>query len=295
MVEREREFEGEHTREQVPASPLDAERVFAAENGSGGDNSGANDGGSGTRSPDRRPWQSSWVAKVGIAGLLAAVLYLATWGSRAPKPPDETVYPNWNSHVQVQQEVDNETAGIEGSLSLAKYVSTGGATAFVREILFGQKDCDTRTTRQLADALSKGDRDQARHVLKAAQQIPVPSDPEVGELVRDPVLTPGMEALLTQGAADMCHIYLYDSCDEDGDVVDIVLDNATFATVPITHKGATLSIPIPKGSSATVGLRGVRDGGGGITVACRTSDGDYFMRVMAVGEYQSLKVGLRAD
>ncbi len=237
------------------------------------------------------------VAKAGLVGLVVVVLYLATWGSRAPKPSDETVYPNWNTHVtQVVEEntKQNTLPGVaQGQLSSVKYVEKAGASSFVTEVALEAKDLDENTTQTLSDHLKQGDQAQAQEVLQAAQKIPVPSDPEIQKLVKEPTVTTGMADLFAKGDGELYRVFLYDSCAEDGDVVDVVIDGTTFATVPITHKGATLSVPIPRGGDVEVGLRGVRDGVGGITVACRTSSGDYFMQVMAEGQYQSIRMGAK--
>ena len=94
-----------------------------------------------------------------------------------------------------------------------------------------------------------------------------------------------MQQKILSGDTKFFHIYLYDCCDEDGDVVEVILNGEVFAVVPITHAGATLSVPVG-GSGTSVSLRGVRDGGGGITVACRTSQGDFFTKSMTPGETQ---------
>jgi hypothetical protein len=50
----------------------------------------------------------------------------------------------------------------------------------------------------------------------------------------------------------------------------------------------TVSVPVNNASPTKVSLRGIHDGGGGITVGCRTSMGDFFTRSMWEGEVQDL-------
>jgi len=108
--------------------------------------------------------------------------------------------------------------------------------------------------------------------------------PEISDGLRDEIL---------RGDAEFFHIFLYDSCDQDGDVVKVLLNGQPFAYVPITHAGATLSVPVSGATPTAIAIEGVYDGGGGITVACRTSQGDGFIRVMAPGEVRYLGIAGR--
>jgi hypothetical protein len=58
------------------------------------------------------------------------------------------------------------------------------------------------------------------------------------------------------------------------------------------HGGTTLSIPLQRGTNR-VTIRGVTDGGGGITLSFRTSRGEYFARAMQVGEAYPMEVVVR--
>jgi hypothetical protein len=103
-------------------------------------------------------------------------------------------------------------------------------------------------------------------------------------------LTPGMTEAVRGGDADYYHVFLFDSCAEDGDVVNLLIDGAPYAQIPITHAGTTLTVPLRGSGPQSVGLEGVHDGGGGITVACRTSQGEFFMKVMGVGEVSPIQI-----
>jgi hypothetical protein len=97
-----------------------------------------------------------------------------------------------------------------------------------------------------------------------------------------------MQMQLAHDTSRFYQIYLWDSCYEDGDIVDIFIDGHRFATVPITNGGTTLTVPVKNNGSTQIEVQGIRDGGGGITVACRTSQGEGFVRVLESGETQVL-------
>jgi len=61
--------------------------------------------------------------------------------------------------------------------------------------------------------------------------------------------------------------------------------------VPITNSGIILTLPLANRGTTQVSIRGIHDGGGGITVACETSQGTGFVRVLQVGESQSVSFG----
>lgn len=243
-------------------------------------------GPSGGAPQDVRPKPSGTsIAKYVGVGVLALAGILALF--RSPKPAmDETVHANWNQHVV---ELNDRFAN-QGQ-SVVKLVNAGGVATFGTQLEFGDRDRDDATTSTVQQALSQGDLAAAAAAVEAAQKIPpLPADAADTVQVRKPELTEGMREAIVNGDAQFFHVYLYDSCDEDGDVVDVIINGQLFATVPITNQGATLSVPVNTGAATNVEIRGVRDGFGGITVACRTSQGDYFMRCMMVGEVQPLAI-----
>ena len=95
------------------------------------------------------------------------------------------------------------------------------------------------------------------------------------------------------GAADAEHtgsssylLHLYDSCAEDGDEVEVLIGQRSLGIIPINHLGTNLTIPVYGNSPTSLTIRGVKDGGGGITIACRTSLGHGFVRSLEPGEEQ---------
>ena len=109
--------------------------------------------------------------------------------------------------------------------------------------------------------------------------------------MRPPILTADSElaTALKDGRKELYQIELFDCCHEDGDIVEVLVNGSSFATVPIMHGGTMLSIPLDRGNN-TVTVRGVKDGGGGVTLSFRTSRGDYFARYMDVGEEHTMGV-----
>ena len=131
----------------------------------------------------------------------------------------------------------------------------------------------------------------ANAALQAAQKMPSASqNPDVTppQIAADSELA----AALSDGRQELFQIELFDCCDEDGDIVEVIVNGTSFATVPIMHGGTMLSIPLQSGSN-TVTIRGVKDGGGGVTLSFRTSRGEYFARAMRVGEQYQMEVVVR--
>lgn len=245
----------------------------------GGDKRDAGGGGGRAPGPSKVSGMNPLVKWVGVGVVLAAAAF--AWFNKPTPPTDETKFPNWNQHVVKLNEQNP-----------VKEVSKGGVekvfAAAQTTIRVADADTDRATTDGVKAALAAGDMNKANELLRGAQKIPdVQMKEAQGQPLQQikPTITEGMKQQVLSGDdGRFVHIFLFDSCAEDGDVVDIVLNGAVFARVPITHKGATLSVPVSSASTTTIALRGVYDGGGGITVACRTSVGDYFGRAMGVGE-----------
>lgn len=231
--------------------------------------------------------------KRGLAAMAAAALL----GGAALMSPagDETTAPNW-SHVQAASAADQPM----------QWVGAGGTKTATDRVPLSDEDADAPTTAAIRQALLAGDTALADQRFREAQRIePAPPTalPDAADAhaataspapsALEPIeatLTTGMREEIRRGDARFFHIHLYDSCWDDGDVVEILLNGQPTFLVPISNSGATLSVPVSTTGVTVVAVRGVYDGGGGITVACRTSRGDGFVRVMAPGEVQPLGV-----
>ncbi|MCA9289481.1 MAG: hypothetical protein KDA25_00030 [Phycisphaerales bacterium] len=240
-----------------------------------------------------------------IAAGLAAVGWFAWTGTHPPASLDETQFPNWSAHVEpVTASYDPQ-----GSANL-RHVSPGGAISSVGSIGFGDADLDRETTGRIRAVLAGGgtpdeQASQAVAIMKAANPLPAITDPAALKSATEkakaigmtydvaapePSVTDGMARGVLRGDPSFVHVFLFDNCAQDGDVVLVKINGSPFAMVPITHIGTTVSVPVPAGGATTISIEGVHDGGGGITVACRTSRGDYFTRVMAPGDEQPIGI-----
>jgi hypothetical protein len=154
-------------------------------------------------------------------------------------------------------------------------------------IHFAAADIDEPTAQAVRAAMTAGDPSRALAVFLAAQSLP-------DKLEANPIAaSPKLQATLARPDTRFVRVYLFDSCINDGDVMALYLDDELIAIVPLTNAGATLTLPVPASGRARIVLRGNVDGGGGITVGCRTSLGDFFCRPMTTGEVQP--VGIIGD
>jgi hypothetical protein len=196
----------------------------------------------------------------------------------------ERAHPNWQ-HVAAAAEASDASA------NPLVHLDSAGNSQVLPSIEVSGADQDRSSTRQVRLALRRGDLMLATAALQAAQKMPSASqNPDV----TPPQITADSElaAPLRDGQSELFQIELFDCCDEDGDIVEVTVNGASFATVPIMHGGTTLSIPLQRGTNR-VTIRGVTDGGGGITLSFRTSRGEYFARAMQVGEAYPMEVVVR--
>jgi len=210
------------------------------------------------------------------AVLLAAVL-VGGW-FLMPAGSTESAHPNWK-HVAAATEAS------DGEGSQLVHLNQAGNPEVLPSLEVSRADLKRSATRKVRVALGRGDVITATAELQAAQSMSSAAEnPDVRppEIVADSVLAEALK----QGRQELFEIELFDCCDEDGDVVEVKVNGTSFATVPIVHGGTKLAIPLKQGNN-TVSIRGVRDGGGGVTLSFRTSRGDYYARSMRVGqEYQ---------
>jgi len=228
--------------------------------------------------PRMAPWKRNlWtlllVASVGSAG----------WLYYAGSLVDEGHY-NWK-HVTAASS-ESESAKKDTLL----LVDSARNKSAVTTIKLTSQDADRATTDAMREAyqVNKGQQDSSLaelQVLRRAQRIPAVALPDSNEAIvrKEPAITAwSTEARSNLGndKTEFFHLLLRDACDEDGDSVEVLFDGQSFAIVPLTSDGALLSLPFKSGANQALKIRGVRDGVGGITVAVRTSAGDYFCRVL---------------
>lgn len=219
---------------------------------------------------------------LGGAVLLAAVL-VGGW-FLLPAGSTESAHPNWQ-HVAAAAEASDDNA------SQLVHLTQVGNPEVLPAIELSRADLKRSVTRKVRVALGRGDVITATAELQAAQSLPsAAQNPDVQppEIAADSALAQALK----EGEQELFEIELFDCCDEDGDIVEVKVNGASFATVPIVHGGTKLSIPLKQGNN-TVAIRGVRDGGGGVTLSFRTSRGDYYARSMRVGQEYQMGVVVR--
>ena len=216
-------------------------------------------------------------AMLGTAALMAAVLtggWFYLGGGSAEKQHE-----NWQ-HVAAAAKASTDDAQQLIRLD-ASGVSTENAALEV-----SSADMNRAAMQQIRIALMRNDLVSASAALQAAQNVPSPSsNPDV----RLPTIDTEMATAINEGRKELYQIELFDCCHEDGDIVEVLVNGKSFAVVPIMHQGTMVSIPLDRGSNV-VTVRGVKDGGGGVTVSFKTSRGEYFARYMGVGEEHSMDV-----
>jgi hypothetical protein len=85
-------------------------------------------------------------------------------------------------------------------------------------------------------------------------------------------------------------IGLYDSMLEDGDVVDFLVNGQTVARVLLFNGAQELVIPLPKEQKFDMGILGVHDGGGGVTLGFYITPSEAYQVVLNEGDYISIGV-----
>lgn len=214
-----------------------------------------------------------WMA----AGLVAA-LAIGNWLWQRNHPA-ETSHPNWN-HVAAAA-----NASTSQRTNVVIQRDSAGATRGSQSVELSLADADRVTTQAVRDLLLRNDLAGANAALQAAQRLPATALVQRDGRQVSPVLAPNTKMLtaVRDGSAEFYYLRLSDCCAEDGDIVDISVNGEPFATVRLTHEQSVLSVPLIPGTTVFT-LRGVHDGGGGITVLFQSSQGEFFCQPMDVGE-----------
>ncbi|MDZ4780054.1 MAG: hypothetical protein SGJ19_07375 [Planctomycetia bacterium] len=219
-------------------------------------------------------WTVALAASIGLTGLV-----LLRGGAI------EESHANWKHVAAATQQSQRGD-------SVMTFVDASGVAQPLREMTIPEtdsSDLDANAIRRFAES---GSEMAATELLLSAQRIPEVKDTETDAPLErtEPVVNTKLAPLLKDERTSFYHVHLFDCCDEDGDVVEIIINNAPFAVVPITNQGATLTIPLQSGETSALALRGIRDGGGGITISVETSDGVYYCEAMEVGQEISLGI-----
>jgi len=209
-----------------------------------------------------------------IATLLAVGFF--TWGNGST----EKQHPNWQ-HVASATDASSQTT------TQLVAVKAGGAPQLLGHVQVSSADLNHAATKDVRTAIQNNDIAGATAAMQKHQQVSTEAQSDV-QLT---AISAGSQLAeeLASGKKELFQIELFDCCDEDGDIVDVLVNGQLFATVPIMHAGTMLTIPLASGDNSII-VRGARDGGGGVTLSVRTSEGEFFTRYLWVG--QECEIGM---
>ena len=201
------------------------------------------------------------------AALIAAVAVTGWLATRTAI--DETAHDDW-AYVNAAA-----VASTEKGTDLLLRRTASGETSTVPVIQMLAADLDRDTTNAVRLALIQSDLAGANQKLGDRFFTDATGSHATPSAVQAPDLNnaPDLILPLTDGRAKFFHLQMRDCCHEDGDVVQIDVNGQPYTVVPLTHAGATISIPLSSGIT-TLTLRGIKDGRGGITIQFSTSRGD---------------------
>ncbi len=219
--------------------------------------------------------------KLGIAALMVGG-GLFVFQSFSPGSTDEKSSQSWSLVEKAKDQVRR------GPMEPLAWRDKQGAVQISSGIKLTPKDLSPAVTQRIQQEAKANDLKAANDQLQNAQQLaPMPSKARNADGSRikavQPALTPAMLQSVAGGETKFIQVYVWDSCVQDGDVVDVLIDDVPFLTIPMTVKGSSVALPVAR-SGTKIALRGVYDGGGGITVGLATSEGDFYTRPMMVGE-----------
>lgn len=219
--------------------------------------------------PERKRNSNNWLGTIALLGALVAAGFY-TWGGGST----EKQHPNW-------QHVAAATKASSDSSSQLVTSAANGTAQLVNSVSLSQADLNQAATQRIRATLASGDIATATAQLQAAQQVS--AEAKADTVLPDLATNAQLASDLESGRKELFQLELFDCCDEDGDIVEVLVNGQSFATVPIMHAGTTLTIPLSTGDNSIV-IRGTRDGGGGVTLGVRTSEGEFFSRYLWVGE-----------
>ena len=215
-----------------------------------------------------------------------------------------------SKHVVFQQQIEPLNRSYrETGQTVLRSLNAANVLVAASNVVVSDVDRDEQLTAAVRSALAKQANDgivpavaqSPKHASNGSAPMPnkvahnpiaVQADPLAAASLSPalPQLSANMKSQLVSGNAEFYTVYLRDCCDEDGDIVEVCVDGVPLSVVPLTHQEVRVSIPVSSAGTSRISLRGVLDGGGGITVAWRTSQGTFFHRSIREGE--SLDIGI---
>ncbi|GAA4875953.1 hypothetical protein [Ferrimonas pelagia] len=89
------------------------------------------------------------------------------------------------------------------------------------------------------------------------------------------------------GYIALAWVTVWDNLEEDGDVIEVSASGVSY-TVPIRHAPTKIVVPYSI-DTPSLSLKGIRDGGGGITVSAKTQQGEISIPPLTVGQTMDLR------
>lgn len=245
--------------------------------------------------------------RAAIAGAVALTLVGGAFIANTP-PADEYKYPAFG----IVQELGNAQDGQWSRMSLVPKGAPLTAAAAVNQAVLDEDTSPqamavVEAAKAYAAQPTLANQQAFSAAVSQAQTLPQPAVkvgllekkklkpiPDVLKTVPPVTLEPGnsleMAKSLAVGQSKMFRLFIYDNAAQDGDIIELFINGRSFSKVPITNAGATLSVPLNAASPTSIAMKGIFDGGGGITVSLESSAGSY--HTQCLGEGQLVHIGV---
>lgn len=108
------------------------------------------------------------------------------------------------------------------------------------------------------------------------------------ELRLSPLADPSWAHAYEADEARPLTLRLWDTHDNDGDRVEVLVNGLRVDVVQILNGGTQVQVPVLKSGATVVTVKAVYDGGGGVTLGLSGGRGEVRMRVLQVGESEGV-------
>lgn len=226
---------------------------------------------------------SPWLVAAGLAAALA----VGSWWWHSSHSA-ESANPNWSLVAAAK------AASADQRTTILTHRDLAGKAHLSPTVDVSLVDSNPALTLAVQAMLGRNDLAAANAALQAATVLPATTlAPKSGHEAK-PELRPNTRLItaIRDGSAQFFNMRLFDCCAEDGDVVDLAINGESYARVPLTNAGTVISLPLIPGKTV-ISIKGVQDGGGGITVSFQSSQGDYFCQPIDEGEEFQVGVVVR--
>ncbi len=125
------------------------------------------------------------------------------------------------------------------------------------------------------------------------ESLTAPAAPPAAPLPDLAAAPSALRQAIADGSMSLFTFRFFDWADQDGDIVDLLVDGVPVGRVTISHAGAELTIPLKPGHTHRLEVVGIHDGGGGITFGAQSSVGEMRTRSMTPGETEVWTIGFK--